>query len=217
MRGTKRKNGQERGWIFWLLCGLQLLLSSAFAAEQVLDASQLDNTQVSLTPYFAVLEDASLTLTLADVQKPAIAASFKTDTPAAEALGFGYTRSAYWLRLHLSNPGDRPLERMLEISYARLSSVQFHQADLHGAYQSVTTGNILPGSTRAYKNRNFVFPVKLPAHSEQVVYLRLQSTAEDKAHCLEAGMNDFLTKPIYPDVLYATLLRWLDQQPRQKR
>jgi len=38
------------------------------AADQVLDASQPDKTAVSLTPYFAVLEDASLTLTLADVQ-----------------------------------------------------------------------------------------------------------------------------------------------------
>lgn len=172
-----RKNGQDRGWVFWFLCGLQLLMSSAFAADQVLDASQLAKTPVSLTPYFAVLEDASLTLTLADVQKAEIAANFKTDTPAADALGFGYTRSAYWLRLNLTNPGDQPLERMLEISYARLSSVQFHQAGLHGACLSVTTGNVLPASTRPYKNRNFVFPVTLPAHSAQVVYLRLQSVA----------------------------------------
>jgi two-component system sensor histidine kinase/response regulator len=33
--------------------------------------------------------------------------------------------------------------------------------------------------------------------------------AEDKTRCFEAGMNDFLTKPYYPDTLYATLLRVL--------
>ena len=33
--------------------------------------------------------------------------------------------------------------------------------------------------------------------------------AEDKARCLEAGMDDFLNKPFDPDTLFATLLRSL--------
>lgn len=32
---------------------------------------------------------------------------------------------------------------------------------------------------------------------------------EDRAACREAGMNDFLTKPVDPDEFYATLLKWL--------
>lgn len=36
--------------------------------------------------------------------------------------------------------------------------------------------------------------------------------AEDKANCLDAGMNDFVGKPVDPDALYALILRWLAPQ-----
>jgi len=39
--------------------------------------------------------------------------------------------------------------------------------------------------------------------------------AEDRVRCLDAGMNDFMTKPVVPDHLYATLAKWLPPRSTQ--
>jgi CheY-like chemotaxis protein len=38
--------------------------------------------------------------------------------------------------------------------------------------------------------------------------------AEDKARCFEAGMDDFIAKPVNPDTLFVLLLHWLSQARR---
>ena len=51
---------------------------------------------------------------------------------------------------------------------------------------------------------------RLPA-GDQVPILAMTANAfsSDRVNCLDAGMDDFVTKPVDPDVLFASILKWL--------
>ena len=157
-----------------LLCALFLIGSQTFAADKALDVTPIDREAVSLTEYFAVLDDADASLSLSDVTQPEMAARFKSGQAPAHALGFSYTRSAIWLRLRLKNPGSQPLERMLEISYTLLAKVDLYQPD-GKAYRHVEAGYSRALSSQAHSSRFIAIPILLPAGADQEIYLRVQS------------------------------------------
>ena len=54
---------------------------------------------------------------------------------------------------------------------------------------------------------------QLPAYRDTpIIAMTANAFSEDKALCLDSGMNDFLVKPFNPNELFVTLLKWLDQQ-----
>ncbi len=69
---------------------------------------------------------------------------------------------------------------------------------------------VMDGATATQELRKIPALATLP-----VVALTANAMARDRELCLAAGMNDFISKPVDPQELFATLLRWVKPRSAQ--
>ena len=151
-----------------LIVGLCAGASSAWASDIRAERSL---SALDISDGVEVLVDPGARMTLADVLARPQAFAHRAH---GEALNFGYTDAAVWLRLHVSAAADAPRDWRLVIGYPTLDRVDFFYPS--GAdYLQLASGDHLPYSQRAVPHRDLVFPLSLTPGQTSTVYLRLQS------------------------------------------
>ena len=153
-----------------VVCLRGLLLACCLLGGMAAQALELGLAQprVDLAPAVDYLEDPSLRLTVGDVSSPGFSGRFSHWDGARGNVNFGYSASAYWLRLCLKRAPAAPGDWLLELSYPLLNELEFHAP----GQPVIRTGAALPLASRAVPDRYFVFPLHLGAES-RCHYLRV--------------------------------------------
>lgn len=154
-------------WCFGLFC--LLLLSQPVAAglsvlgEQVALTRDVDFRQV-------------------DEATQSIEALLKADESAwqrndKDIINFGYTKTAYWLRIPLENPATVRIDRLLVLNYPLLDYVDVYLVHNGRVAMEYHVGDHYPFEQRGVKNRLFVLPLHFDASSHYQLYVHARSSS----------------------------------------
>lgn len=125
---------------------------------------------IALAADVAVFEDPAGNLSLADVQRRD--GEFKpSGVHDGAAINFGYSSSAWWLRIDLAADPEATRDWLLDIAFPTLDNIEYFGP---GGEHRVA-GDRLPFAARPLLHRNFVFPVRLDESGVGAIWLRVVS------------------------------------------
>lgn len=151
-----------------------VLMSMMFvvAGNVQASATRIDGafSREALSQKMEVLEDPGGKMDFA-----AIRASTAFRPAPKTGTNFGFTRSAWWIRFSLDNPGDEDRHVVLREDYPLIDHLDLWAAESNETWRHTATGDRTPFSTREFDHRDFLFDLAVPAGSERTFYLRAES------------------------------------------
>lgn len=156
-----------------LIINLIFISFALFGAIKPSAAATLDMGTPQVKPMDSVqfLEDASGLLEYADLDRADIASRFQPWPAQQGDINFGYSKSAYWLKIKLKRTDQAPERWLLEIPFLLLDEIDFYasgQAVLH-------LGTTRPASNAPYFHRFHLMPLDLSTEDKTFV-LRVKTS-----------------------------------------
>ena len=146
--------------------------SSALLADSPLMLNQ-GSGKIHLGLHLELLEDPQKQWGIQDVMSAEMSQKFTVSKVKIPNLGL--SKSAWWARFEVENPVAKTQERLLEIPFSFMESIDLFVVHENGEVESVSSGHRFPFAQRPLHNRNFVLPLELRPNSKTTVYLRVST------------------------------------------
>ena len=161
-------------WLAGAVMALALCLPSLVQAIERLSAAPGDPAAwpVVLHAHLEAYEDQGNAATLTEV---AALPPLRWRATGGLVPSFGFSHSAWWLRVRLINPTGQALERVVELPQPVQDLLEFHAVEPGKAQPIVSyrTGDRRSFDTRPVAYPGFVFPLQLAPHQQLDLYVRL--------------------------------------------
>lgn len=174
-RSVRRGSAGRWRYLPYILAAYSLFLPGLAAEAQGIPTVviQQDTLMYPLGSRLEYLEDPQGDLTLEQVRSPALASRFVRNHSAVP--NFGFTRSAYWFRIHLASTHPTENKWFLELQYPHIDHIELFQIDQKGVVSFTRGGDLLPFNARAIKQRSFVFEVPIARGEQRDLYIRVRT------------------------------------------
>ncbi|HPU88581.1 MAG TPA: 7TM diverse intracellular signaling domain-containing protein [Spirochaetota bacterium] len=129
-----------------------------------------------LGAHIDILEDPGASLAIEEVCRAQPPAGTAWRPVHSATHNFGFTRSAFWVRLAVANEYPRAMDWYMEIGYPMLDHIELYQSGPAG-WEVRRTGDQYPFAQRDIEYRNFMFALTEAPSSSRVLYLRFQSSS----------------------------------------
>ncbi|MDM8524023.1 response regulator, partial [Desulfococcaceae bacterium HSG8] len=159
-----------------------------------------DFSKEELQKHLDYYEDKSGSLDIDDVCSGTLSPMFSHIRK--DRFSFGYSRSAYWLRLDVTNPTDHHISWHLEYAYPPIDYLTLYAPSEIG-YQKTETGDHYPFRKRPLNCRTYVFPIHQPPGT-QTYYLRIRSEGSLVPH-----LNAWTPQAFDQQKTYENAILWL--------
>ena len=117
---------------------------------------------------------------------------------------FGLTDATYWIRLQTKNMTPEEADWLLEVAYPLLDNVTFYFYE-HGVWQTITTGEVYPTSSRPLFYRNFLFPIHQSDTTVRTYYWQVKTEGSMRLPIYVSRTEPLLEKATSVEVAYGFL------------
>ncbi len=90
----------------------------------------------------------------------------------------GFTRSGYWLKMHLHSDTQKHHRWLMEIGYPLLDRLEVYIENQDGVrLKQYLLGDLQSFTHRPFQHRNFVIPLDFSQHKTQTLYINVQTSS----------------------------------------